>query len=358
MTSIDELPGEPPASPSALSGSAWCTTAKQTVREFDNDGLTDWAAALTYYGVLSVFPGMILLASVLGLIGPEIIQPLVDSLGQVAPGPVRDILTGSLTNLGQDQHVAGWLAIAGLAGSLWTASGYVGAFMRASNAIYDVPEGRPVWKTLPIRIAVTVVVGALLAVSAVIVVFTGELAEWLGRLIGAGPTAVTVWSVAKWPVLLMLISVLFGLLYWAAPNAKQAGLRWISPGGVLAVVLWIAASVGFGIYSANFGSYNKTYGALGAVAVFLVWLWISNIAILLGAELDAELHRSRAIAAGLPPGEEPYLPLRDTAALPKDRKGDAAALSKNMQGDAAALPKDEQGDATARPRAERGDTAA
>ena len=306
---------EPPARPTQLPWKAWWATLRRTVAEFNDDNLTDWAAALTYYAILSVFPGLILLASVLGLIGGSAIGPLVDSLGQVAPGPVREILESSLANVGQSQEAAGSLAIVGLAGALWTASGYVGAFMRASNAIYDVPEGRPIWKTLPIRVAVTIVVGAMLAASALIVVFTGELAEWLGRLIGAGPAAVTLWSIAKWPVLLVLISVVFGLLYWAAPNAKQAGLRWISPGGALAVVLWVGASAGFGVYAAHFGSYNKTYGTLGGVAVFLVWLWISNIAILLGAELDAELHRSRAIAAGLPPEEEPYVPLRDTKAL-------------------------------------------
>ena len=305
----------PPDRPSELPRGAWWATLKRTAKEFNNDGLTDWAAALTYYGVLSVFPGLILLASVLGLVGQPAIEPLIDSLGQIAPGPVRDILTESLANLGRSQEAAGSLAIVGLAGSLWSASGYVGAFMRASNAIYDVPEGRPIWKTLPIRLAVTVVVGAVLGVSALAVVFTGELAEWLGRLVGAGPTAVTVWSIAKWPVLAVLVSAVLALLYWAAPNAKQAGLRWISPGGVVAVLLWIIASVGFAIYAAHFGSYNKTYGTLGGVAVFLVWLWISNIAILLGAEFDAELHRSRAIAAGLPPDEEPYVPLRDTNAL-------------------------------------------
>ena len=301
----------PPAKPTDLGWPAWWATLKRTVLEFDRDGLMDWAAALTYYSVLAVFPGLILLASVLGLIGGTVIEPLLDSVGQVAPGPARDILTGTLTNLGASQQAAGSLAIVGLAGALWSASGYVGAFMRASNAIYDVPEGRPIWKTLPIRIGITLVVGAVLAASALIVVFTGELAEWLGGLVGAGPTALAVWSVVKWPVLLILVDVVFALLYWAAPNAKQAGLRWITPGGLLAVVLWVVASAGFGLYVAHFASYNKTYGTLGGVAVFLIWLWISNIAILLGAELDAELHRSRAIAAGLPPGEEPYVPLRD-----------------------------------------------
>jgi membrane protein len=315
MSDAGALPNDPPESPAKLPRSAWWATVKRTVTEFDNDGLMDWAAALTYYSVLSVFPGLILLASVLGLIGGSAIDPLIDSLGQVAPGPVREILENSLTTIGQSQETAGSLAIVGLAGALWSASGYVGAFMRASNAIYEVPEGRPIWKTLPIRLAVTVVVGIVLAASALIVVFTGEAAEWLGRLIGLGSAAVTAWSIVKWPVLLVLIGFLFDLLYWAAPNAKQAGVRWISPGGVLAVVLWIAASVGFGVYAAHFGSYNKTYGTLGGVAIFLVWLWISNIAILLGAELDAELHRSRAIAAGMAPGKEPYVPLRDTKAL-------------------------------------------
>jgi membrane protein len=186
--------------------------------------------------------------------------------------------------------------------------------MRASNAIYDVPEGRPVWKTLPIRIGVTVVVMVLLAVSAVAVVATGGLAERLGRLLGIGRTAVRVWDIAKWPVLLLIVGFLFALLYWASPNARQP-FRWITPGGTLAVVVWVVASVAFALYVANFGSYNKTYGSLASVIIFLVWLWLSNTAILLGAELNAELERGRAIAAGHPPEEEPYMELRDTSKL-------------------------------------------
>jgi membrane protein len=306
---------KPAASPGRLDRREWWATLKRTVREFSDDNLTDWAAALTYYGVLSIFPGLVLLASVLGLIGQSAIEPLIESLGGIAPGPVRQILTDSLRSLGRDGQAAGTLAIVGLAGALWSSSGYVGAFMRAANAIYDVPEGRPIWKTLPLRLGVTIVVGTMLAASALIVVFTGEVAEWLGDLVGAGQTAITVWSIAKWPVLVVLVSTILGLLYWASPNARQAGARWISPGGVLAVLLWIVASLGFAVYAANFGSYNKTYGTLGGVAVFLVWLWISNIAILLGAELDAELHRTRAITGGHPADEEPYVPLRDTKAL-------------------------------------------
>jgi membrane protein len=306
---------EPAPSPGRLDRREWWATLRRTVREFSSDNLTDWAAALTYYGVLSIFPGLLVLASVLGLIGQSVTEPLIGSLGGIAPGPVRQILTDSLRGLTNDGQTAGTLAIVGLAAALWSASGYVAAFMRASNAIYDVPEGRPIWKTLPLRLGVTVVVGVMLAISALIVVFTGEVAEWMGDLVGAGDTAIAVWGIAKWPVLAALVAAILGILYWASPNARQAGIRWISPGGVVAVVLWVLASLGFAVYAANFGSYNKTYGTLGGVAVFLVWLWISNIAILLGAELDAELHRTRAISGGHPPDEEPYVPLRDTKAL-------------------------------------------
>ena len=282
-----------------------------TVREFQVDNLKDWAAALTYYSVLSIFPALLVLISLVDLAGPSTIERLLDNLGQVAPGSVNQILEGAINNLRQTRGSAGLLALVGLAVALWSASNYIAAFMRASNAIYDVPEGRPVWKTLPIRVAVTVVVMVLLAVSAVAVVATGGLADRIGRLLGLGSAVVTAWDLVKWPVLLLLISFLFALLYWASPNAKQ-GFRWVTPGGLLAVVVWVVASAGFALYVANFGSYNKTYGSLASVIIFLVWLWLSNTAILLGAELNAELERSRAIAAGHPPDEEPYMELRDT----------------------------------------------
>jgi YihY family inner membrane protein len=303
--------GQAPERPTQLPGGSWWAAVKRTLREFQVDNLKDWAAALTYYSVLSIFPALLVLISLLDLAGPSTIQTLLDNLGQVAPGSVNQILEGAINNLRQTRGSAGLLALAGLAVALWSASNYIAAFMRASNAIYDVPEGRPVWKTLPIRIAVTVVVMVLLAASAVAVVATGGLADRIGRLLGLGSAVVTVWDIVKWPVLLLLISFLFALLYWASPNAKQ-GFRWVTPGGILAVVVWVVASVAFAIYVANFGSYNKTYGSLASVIIFLVWLWLSNTAILLGAELNAELERSRAIAAGHPPDEEPYMELRDT----------------------------------------------
>ena len=300
-----------PERPTHLPGGSWWAAVKRTVREFKVDNLKDWAAALTYYSVLSIFPALLVLISLVDLAGPGTIQTLLDNLGQVAPGSVNQILQDAISSLQQTRGSAGVLALAGLAAALWSASNYIAAFMRASNAIYDVPEGRPVWKTLPIRIAVTVVVMVLLAVSAVAVVATGGLADRIGRLLGLGSAVVAVWNIVKWPLLLLVVSFLFALLYWASPNARQ-GFRWVTPGGILAVVVWVAASVGFALYVANFGSYNKTYGSLAGVIIFLVWLWLSNIAILLGAELNAELERSRAIAGGHPPDEEPYMELRDT----------------------------------------------
>jgi membrane protein len=300
-----------PERPTQLPGRSWWAAVKRTVREFRVDNLSDWAAALTYYSVLSIFPALLVVVSLVDLAGSKTIQTLLDNLGEVVPGSVNQILATAIENLQQTRGSAGVLALVSLAVALWLASRYIAAFMRASNAIYDVPEGRPIWKTLPIRIGVTVVVMMLLAVSAVAVVATGGVAARFGRLLGIGSTAVRVWDIAKWPVLLLIAGFLFGLLYWASPNARQP-FRWVTPGGILAVVVWVLASAGFAVYVANFGSYNKTYGSLASVIIFLVWLWLANTAILLGAELNAELERGRAIAAGHPPDEEPYMELRDT----------------------------------------------
>jgi YihY family inner membrane protein len=306
-----ERAGPVPERPTQLPGGSWWAAVKRTVREFRVDNLSDWAAALTYYSVLSIFPALLVVISLVDLAGSKTIQTLLDNLGEVVPGSVNQILATAIENLQQTRGSAGVLALVSLAVALWLASRYIAAFMRASNAIYDVPEGRPIWKTLPIRIGVTVVVMVLLAVSAVAVVATGGVAARIGRLLGIGSTAVRVWDIAMWPVLLLIAGFLFGLLYWAAPNARQP-FRWVTPGGVLAVVVWVLASAGFAVYVANFGSYNKTYGSLASVIIFLVWLWLANTAILLGAELNAELERGRAIAAGHPPDEEPYMELRDT----------------------------------------------
>ena len=292
--------GQAPEKPSGLRTRAWVGILKRTVREFKADNVTDWAAALTYYGVLAIFPAIIALVSVLGLIGHSATQPLITNLGKLAPGSVHQILTGAITNLQHSRGTAGILFIVGIAAAIWSASGYIAAFMRASNAIYDIDEGRPIWMTLPVRVVVTVVMLALLAISAIAVVITGGLAQQVGKLLGIGATAVTVWDIAKWPVLLLVVSFMFSILYWAAPNVRHPGFRWLSPGGVFAVAVWVIASAAFALYVSNFSSYNKTYGALGGVIIFLVWLWISNIAVLLGAEWNAEIERERQIEAGHP----------------------------------------------------------
>jgi membrane protein len=308
-----------PEVPTQLTRGSWWGVLKRTAKEFKADNLGDWAAALTYYGVLAIFPALLALVSVLGLVGSGATQPLIDNLESVAPGAAREILTTAIQNLQKSRGAAGVLFIVGIAGALWSASGYVGAFMRASNAIYDVEEGRPVWKTIPIRIGVTLVLVVLLAISAIAVVLTGGLAEQAAKMLGIGTTASTVWDIAKWPALLLVVSLMFAILYRASPNVKQTGFRWVTPGGIVAVVIWVLASAGFAFYVANFGSYNKTYGSLAAVIIFLVWLWISNVAILLGAEFNAELERGRQIEAGHDPEREPFLDLRDTRKIEKQR---------------------------------------
>jgi membrane protein len=292
-----------PEEPTDLKTKSWWGVLKRTIREFREDNLTDWAAALTYYAILSIFPALLVLVSVLGLIGESATEPLLDNLSEVTPGPAQEIVTSAIQNLNQNQGAAGVLFVVGLATALWSASSYVGAFMRASNAIYEVEEGRPFWKLRPVQIAVTLVMLILVSIGAVAVVITGPLAEQVGNVIGLGDAAVTAWDIAKWPVLVLLVSFMFSVLYWAAPNVKQPGFRWITPGGVLAVVLWIVASAAFALYVANFASYNKTYGSLGGVIAFLVWLWISNVAVLLGAEFNSEVERARELEAGVPEHE-------------------------------------------------------
>jgi membrane protein len=311
-----------PDGPTDLNAGSWKAVLKRTVREFKEDNLTDQAAALTYYGVLSIFPMLIVIVSLLGLAGTSVTQPLIDNLGKVAPGPAQDIFTSAIKNLQKDQGAAGIAAIISIALALWSASGYVAAFMRASNSIYDIEEGRPIWKTAPVRLGVTLVLVILLLVCAVAVVFTGPLAQQAGNVIGLGSTFIDVWAIAKWPVLLVIVSFMFALLYWASPNVKQPGFRWVSPGGVLAVLTWVLASAAFAFYVANFSSYNKTYGALAGVIVFLVWLWISNIAVLLGAEFNAELERGRRIEAGHPADREPFVEPRDTRKMSDEGKAE------------------------------------
>jgi membrane protein len=311
-------PQQGPDSPTELPKRSWWSVLKRAVKEFQADAVTDWAAALTYYGVLSIFPGLLVLTTLFGMLSESANQKAQQTATQLAPGGIGDLLKGAIDGAHDNNNAAGILAIVGLVLAFWSASGYIAAFIRAANAIYDVPEGRPIWKTLPIRLGVTAVVGVMLVISAAIVVFTGDLARTAGDLIGVGSGAVTVWSILKWPVLVVLVSLMFSILYWASPNARHGGFKWVSPGGVFAVISWLIVSAAFALYLATFANYNKTYGTVGGIIIFLVWLWLTNVAILLGAEFDAELERSRAIAAGHPDDEEPFLELRDDRKLKKD----------------------------------------
>jgi membrane protein len=305
-----------PDDPTDLGKRNWKQLLKRTLKEFQKDNLTDWAAALTYYAVLALFPALLVLVAVLGLVGQQgTIDTFIESMRGAGLGSAADNIQGPLNDVVNQKGGAGALFGVGLLGAIWSASGYLGAFMRASNSIYEVEEGRPFWKLRPLQVALTVLGILCLAFVLIALVVSGPLAEAVGDAIGFGDAAVTVYSVAKWPILIGVVMFLFAALYYSAPNVKQPKFRWVSPGGVLAVLVWIIASVAFGFYVSNFGSYNKTYGTLGGVISFLVWMWVTNIAILLGAEFDAELERERELEAGINAREEIKLPPRDTTKL-------------------------------------------
>ena len=286
-------------------GTGWLATLKRTAVEFREDDLTDWAAALTYYGLLSFFPALLALVSLIGLFGDpqtttEKVTEIVTAIG---PQSGADTFSGPIESITSNRDAAGLTLVIGLAAALWSASAYIGAFMRASNVIYETPEGRPFWKLRPLQLLVTVVMLLLIAIVALGLVLTGPIVEAVAEPIGFSSTAIDIWNIAKWPVLAALFILLVAILYYASPNARLRGFRWMTPGSVVAIVVWVVASAGFALYVANFGSYDKTYGALGGMIVLLVWFWITNLAILFGHQLNAELERSLEIDEGLPGAE-------------------------------------------------------
>jgi len=303
-----------PDHPGELEGRSWWAILKRTVKEFQDDNLTDWAAALTYYGVMSLFPMLIALVAVLGIFGSESsVTSLINSLNTVGLGGIAKSITDPLNEVVRNRGSAGVLFVVGIAIALWSASSYIGAFMRASNAIYEVEEGRPFYKLRPLQLLVTLVMVLLLSIVAIGLVITGPLTDAVGNLLGLGHSATTVFSIVKWPIMLVIVMGMFAGLYYIAPNVRQPKFRWVTPGGIVGVLIWVAASAGFGVYIANFNGYGKTYGSLGSVVIFLVWLWISNIALLFGAELDAELERERELKLGLPAHDDLQLPPRQPA---------------------------------------------
>ena len=300
---------------------SWKYIGKKTLREFSKDQCTDLAAALTYYAVLALFPALIALVSLLGVMGQgqSTVDALLEIVDQVGPATAVDTLRPTIEGLVTSQGASLGLVL-GLLGALFSASGYVNAFGRAMNRVYETGEGRPIWKLRPIMLLVTLVSVVLIAIAAVSLVVTGPLAQAIGDQIGLGSTAVLVWDIAKWPFVLAVVILVVALLYYATPNVRQPKFRWISVGAVFAIVVWILASVAFAFYVSNFSTYDKTYGSLAGVVVFLLWLWLTNLALLVGAELDAELERGRQLQGGIAAERTIQLPPRDIRNIRKAEK--------------------------------------
>jgi membrane protein len=327
-----------PDAPTEIRGRGWFATAKRAFAEFRDDDMQTWAAALTYYAVLSLFPALIVLVALIGLVGqyPQTSDSILNIIGSIGPKSAVDTLRGTIEGVVRNKGGAGALLGVGLLTAIWSASGYIGAFFKASNAIYEVREGRPFYKLRPIQLALTLFFLVVSAFGAVVFVASGSIAQSIGNVVGLGSTAVTVWTYAKWPVLAIAVMVMFAVLYWAAPNVKQPKFRWLTPGGALGLLTLLVASAAFGFYVTNFGSYNKTYGSLAFVPLFLTWVWICNLALLFGAEFDAELERQRRIEGGMRPVDaEPFLPPRSE---PKETKDGASMAREDAGTDAPPAP--------------------
>jgi membrane protein len=275
---------------------------KRTVTEFSEDNLSDWAAALTYYSLLSLFPALIALVAIVGLFAnpTSTAKTITQIVTQIGPSSGAQTFKGPIHSITSNRSAAGVLLVVGLAGALWSASGYVGAFMRASNVIYETPEGRPIWKLRPLQILMTLVIVLLVAVLVLALVLTGPIVDAVAKPIGIGSTATTIWDIAKWPVMLAIALMIIAVLYYASPNVKLRGFRWVTPGSIVALAAWLIASALFAVYVANFGSYDKTYGTLGGIVVMLMWLWITNLAILFGQELNAARERRAELRERIP----------------------------------------------------------
>ncbi len=320
-----------PDGPTDIDVGGWRATLKRAFAEFRADDMSTWAAGLTYYAVLSVFPALIVFVALLGVVGeyPKTSDAVLEVVGRIGPDSAVETLKGTIEGVVRDSGGASALLGVSLLGAIWSASGYIGAFFKASNAIYEVEEGRPFLKLRPIQLGLTVLFLLVSALAAVVFVASGSVATTVFDVIGLGSTAADVWSYAKFPALAVVVIIMIAVLYWIAPNVEQPKFRWLTPGGGIGLVALVAASALFALYVANFGSYNKTYGTLAFVPLFLTWLWISNLALLFGAEVDAELARQRRIEAGMRPVDtEPFLAPRDK---PKDVK-DGADLAREEAG--------------------------
>lgn len=320
-----------PESPAQLTKPSWKYIGRKTFREFSDDQCTDLAAALTYYAVLALFPALLAMVSLLGLFGQQgHTDELIGVLADMGAGSVAETIKGPLQQLTENSS-AGPALVIGIVGALWSASGYVGAFSRAMNRIYEIREGRPFYKLRPLMMVITLAAVILAGLVAIGLVVSGPVARAVGDAIGLGDTAVTIWSIAKWPILLGLAALVVAILYYATPNVQQPKFRWISVGAAVAILTWVIASGLFGLYVSQFSNYNKTYGSLAGVIIFLLWLWITNLALLFGAELDAEMERGRQLQAGIRAEHDIQLPPRDTRVMDKADAKDASDIEQGEQ---------------------------
>lgn len=332
LTAPDPDDARKPDGPTDIHKRSWKYVAGKTVREFSADQCTDIAASLTYYAVLALFPALIALFSLLGVIGQgqaaaDAVLGIVD---EAAPGGAADVIRGPIEQFASSP-AAGFALITGLAVAIWSASGYVGAFSRGMNRIYEIEEGRPFWKLKPQQLLVTLIAIVLIAIAAIILVVSGPVTEAIGSALGVGETVTTIWSIAKWPVLALVVILVVAILYYATPNAKQPKFRWMSMGAFLAILILGIATVAFGFYVANFSNYDKNYGSLAGVIIFLLWLWIANNALLFGAEFDAELERGRQLQAGIAAEEDIQLPPRNTKRSDKAAKKEAEDIAEGRR---------------------------
>ncbi|MEL7978110.1 YihY/virulence factor BrkB family protein [Isoptericola sp. F-RaC21] len=329
---------ETPRAPSDAPKPSWGRALKATVREFGADQCTDLAAGLTYYAVLASAPALLALVSLLGFVGDpnKALDSVMNTVSEFLPEDMIKIVEPLVDNAVRNTG-AGIALVVGLVLALWSASGYVGAFGRAMNRIYDVEEGRPVWKLRPAMFAVTLVVLIIAAVVVASLVLSGPIARSVGEAIGLGDVALTVWGIAKWPVALLLVIVAVAMLYHFTPNVKRPRFRWLSVGAVVAIVVTAVASAAFGWYVGSSFSNYGSYGILATFIVLLLWLWIVNLVLLFGAELDAEVERSRELNDGLPAEERIQLPPRDTKASDKKagKRRDAVADARAVRAAAA-----------------------
>lgn len=316
-----------PDSPAEITRPSWRYVFKRAAFEFTSDGCTDLAAALTYFAVLSLFPALLAVLSLLGTVGQgeATADWIIGFLRANAPAELATLMDEPIRQIAT-QGGSGIALVTGILGAVWAASGYVGAFGRAMNKVYEVEEGRPAWVLRPVQVLVTLALLVLIVVVLGLFLLAGPLGEaTLGR------TVATTIGWVSWPAAGLAGVVVLAVLYYATPNVRQPRFRWISVGALVALVGMTLAAVGFTFYVANFSKYNAMYGTVGSVIVLLLGLWIMGNLMLFGAEVDAELERGRELQAGIVAEETLQLPPRDTRQVERTKRKSIALVGQGRR---------------------------